>query len=613
MSYFKGFDLNKYPFWEYETDSADIEPFNKINLFIGENNSGKSRLMRNLPLFLQEKQNNSYILEHTYYDELKLQILQFVKSSKNQVIAKFIFFESNNISYDSHHKENCLNSFSAVINNINKKSIAKMSNTFSGLSGYLKTTFNSSYNSQYMVFNVLVERLIDQAKDFDNQLKINCLYSPILRGLRPLDSQTDLYAERTTSDYFDSHINNIEIVTGFSFYSDFKNHLLGDIEDRNRVNDFEKFLSKNFFDEKEIAIIPKFNSDVLNIKIDDEERAIHELGDGIQSIILLTFKLFMEKGPRVFLFEEPEIYMHPGLQRKFLESLFDERFKNFQFFFTTHSNHFLDLTLEYDEINMYSFSKLVEKNSLPELQYGFKINYIDSNYIDVLNNLGVRSSSVLLSNCSIWVEGITDRLYLKHYLKLYIEKNNLHAYTEDLHYTFIEYGGNNIVHWDFSSETNEDDTMNPFSMSKNIFLITDRDDTIEDGLDKKSERIRELRTLLGEDNFECLKVRVIENLLTPEQIKKTLHNYYKKDYTYDFKELNANYDSLKYEHSMGYILRNNVVNINKGIYKDSNSDLSDKRKFCKSAIKDMTDYDNLSDDAKALTEKIYKFIVTSNK
>ena len=36
-----------------------------------------------------------------------------------------------------------------------------------------------------------------------------------------------------------------------------------------------------------------------------------------------------------------------------------------------------------------------------------------------MDSLGVRNSSVFLANSTIWIEGITDRLYLKKYMEVY--------------------------------------------------------------------------------------------------------------------------------------------------------------------------------------------------
>src|SRR6266481_5930628 len=66
-----------------------------------------------------------------------------------------------------------------------------------------------------------------------------------------------------------------------------------------------------------------------------------------------------------------------------------------------------------------------------------------------------QNSSVFLSNSTIWVEGITDRRYVSHYLDLYqnhlrdeSEANSLSAprrYRQDLHYSFVEYAGATLL------------------------------------------------------------------------------------------------------------------------------------------------------------------------
>ena len=43
---------------------------------------------------------------------------------------------------------------------------------------------------------------------------------------------------------------------------------------------------------------------------------IHELGDGLQNIIVLLYPVFTAEKPTRFFIEEPENNMHPGFQKK---------------------------------------------------------------------------------------------------------------------------------------------------------------------------------------------------------------------------------------------------------------------------------------------------------
>ena len=73
----------------------------------------------------------------------------------------------------------------------------------------------------------------------------------------------------------------------------------------------------------------------------------------------MTYPLFFNKGKNLKIYiEEPDVYLHPGFQRILIETLLNTKgFEDFQYFFTTHSNHFLDMTLDYKEISVYKFTK----------------------------------------------------------------------------------------------------------------------------------------------------------------------------------------------------------------------------------------------------------------
>ena len=135
-----------------------------------------------------------------------------------------------------------------------------------------------------------------------------------------------------------------------------KKMLLGSHGERVQVHEFETFLSNNFWQGKPITLIPDYESDALKVHIkntgSDEDREIHNVGDGIQSIIINTFPLFQygvhvradnkDGKPLVLFIEEPEMMMHPSMQRVLVETFMQKNdFPNLQVYLTTHSNHFL--------------------------------------------------------------------------------------------------------------------------------------------------------------------------------------------------------------------------------------------------------------------------------
>lgn len=115
------------------------------------------------------------------------------------------------------------------------------------------------------------------------------------------------------------------------------------------ITRFETFLSKYFFGNQPVQLnaIKHDHIEEVFVKIGlENEFPIQQLGDGIQSIILLTFPLFdhQDKAGHLVFYEEPELYMHPGMQRIFVDVI--RSFKNAQCFIVTHSNHLIDSSLD---------------------------------------------------------------------------------------------------------------------------------------------------------------------------------------------------------------------------------------------------------------------------
>lgn len=362
-----------------------------------------------------------------------------------------------------------------------------------------------------------------------------------------------------------------EIFTGLELYQRLKEMLLGEPEDKERVKEFENFLSKDFFDSKQITLTPKEGETTVHVKIGDEKQLpIYNLGDGLQNLIILTFNIFMESDRCIFFIEEPDLCMHPGFQRIFLQVLL--KFDQHQYFIPTHSNHFLDMTLDFLNISVYLYKKIVENNKSK-----FNIESVSNKDKNILLELGVQNSSVFLTNATIWVEGITDRLYLKAYMqKFQNEHPEFLNLKEDIHYSFVEYQGANLVHWTFESDNSENECINANFVCGKSFLIADGD------IAKKGNRIEIFEIALG-NNFMVLDCKEIENLIPLNVLKKIIEN--------DVEKLNKKVDELKYEEysksekGLGFYI-DNKLSIDK--FSTESGTVKNKVDFCKKAISIMT-------------------------
>lgn len=604
-------------------NKESISKLSRLNIFIGANNSGKSRFLRKI---FNERENEIFP-GYFELDEINMKIKE-LNSIKDKIFAQNrieIFLGANGIRIQK--DTNVIEPIQKVRIDHNQRHILEKYSQLSSLSsapnGQFKAERGYSANPDTMaMLNPIIEHINSVQESVKGNFpekprEFKYLYIPVLRGLRPIQFEGnnakyhDSYLQRSIIDYFDNK-REVDVFTGLSFYEELKDHLLSKREKRDIIKEFEDYLSDTFF-EKRVTLTPDQKTNLVRIEIGEDEKLIHDLGDGIQQIIILTFRLFLNQNSNLLVFiEEPEIYLHPGLQRILVETLMDKRFPNFQYFITTHSNNLLDLTLDHQNISIYTFSRKETNHENPD----FKIENVKSGDSRILDLLGVKNSSIFLANCTIWVEGITDRLYIKKYLDVYFkylqnnENRNYIEYKEDLHYSFIEYHGSNITHWSFLDDVSEDPTMSVEKICNKIFLITDKDKTSDNGDSKKDHRIKKLEECLGE-HFHCLPVIEIENTLSEKVLKNVIANYercdpHKLDFDHDFTE-----DHYKTEYLGAFI--NDKLKNRKRNYSSGSGTISDKGRFCRKALKFIETYEDMSDTAKKLCDKLIKFIKDSNK
>ncbi len=596
----------------------NLKPISKINIFVGANNSGKSMFMRLLSTtkdFLVDtsvieisEETKEFFSKYSELIQNKFSDLYVVDGvSKNSILAFLQVF----LGEMQAHPElsNLLIYFDTLKSNLESVVKININSTFNHTNGFQNVAPFSPDDIEKIVFEsenalAVVNKIIDDCKN-DETKDANRVYIPVLRGLRPLDEHfTDYYKNRTNNDYFlenaqDNSTPNI--FTGLNFYRELTDLLLGNNEQRRLVQQYQNFIRKNLFGDEPVELVPNQTTKTVVVKIGDEiEREIHLLGDGIQSAIILTFLPFVTKDPTYFFIEEPEIYLHPGLQRKILE-FFDKKCENHKFFLTTHSNHFLDITIDIKDVSIFTFRKRLEDVEHNEKSANFIIEAVDGTDQSSLELLGVRNSSVFLVNATIWVEGITDRWYLRKMLNSYIEQNGIRKVEEDVHYCFVEYAGSNITHWSFLDE--EEYPIEVDRLCSKAILVTDLDG------DTKLKRKAKLEAKLG-DRLIILNCREIENSLNYEVIKSVVAEYEKIDKTNlpDF-----SYEDYR-EIYLGNFIETTVLTENpkrKGGYKGDSGTIKDKVAFCEKAL-DKIEYSNLPDSTQDIVKRIYDFITEQN-
>lgn len=577
----------------------------KINIFIGTNNSGKSKFMRK------------------------------IMASESFILLNEIIF--NNINSN-------VSLYRSIKSLVRRIDIRAQLNELKGM---------DSFYNRYQDLDLYT---------ITNQPKI--YYIPTLRSAHTLyidksdtSSHKSKIYEKIEDDIFSDTLrknyeidDRVDIFTGVHLHKNILNARNSKRETRKKFENFEKFISKNFFDGKTIDIIAEFDKDanrkgdntkeIISIHIEGEKysRDLFNLGDGIQALIILMYKIFLAEDNSYIFIDEPEINLHPGMQRLFLEQIksnSDLVKKNLTYFISTHSNHFLDLTLEKNNISIYSFYSKVEDDGEKRLI----IKNANSGDNEILKNIGVNNSSVFMANSSIWVEGISDRIYIRAFLKSYCEYKRVKFPKEDIDFAFFEYAGFNIDHYFFS---NIDDSsmqdmiisdVKAMALSNRIFLLADSDNArANTSKGKRIAKIESAKSL----NFEPKIIRdyrEIENFIPNEvwkevlihlcnkslvksngdeirgKISKALDDIkaesYKKKYVGEF--LNAIREHIG-KISSSYILNSSEYEIRKD---DSFGTLTNKRALSELVAMKEFSWDILSKNKgiKELTEAVYNFIV----
>lgn len=598
--------------------SSELE-FNNINFFIGANNSGKSRFMRGLLKLNNEP--HTYICNKKFFRSLKKDLKNL---EENLNLDEKSMLSRYNLSIDSigiPNENGALSNFTQddydrVSNNLNKLKISIPSKEYNILEWIKK-----------------VQELIDEL-NFTKQNSVkNKTYIPVLRSLFSIPDLPENKFEIVISKLFfkQREDKGITINTGLGLSDDI--YRIYNSRKNRDIKVFSDFLSRNFFENKKVELFADIkNEKLITIGLDGGAfRGVNEIGDGIQSLLLLLFPIFTAYENDVFYIEEPETNLHPGFQRIFIETLLTNEFiikKNLKFFFTTHSNHFLDLTLRNDKVSFFQFEKIEEGKHL--IKTKIKPGK------ETLDLLGVNNTSVFLANTSLWVEGPTDRLYLSKFLKLYCEREDEKKphLKEDIDFAFFEYGGNLIAHYLFDIDEEFDDNVirkeiNAFAKANKIYLLADNDNAESGG--EKFRRRKVLEELSNNDNFKYQNtiVKEIENLLPVKVLKDFMKEIVGENVIQKLQGISFVMDDYKSK-GLGEFYEDKFLSLSIPKYKKRNDSKNQmmsfrdgntlksgyKKKLARFVVEGEYTYDDLTkgnDVLKDLIENLYKFITEKKR
>lgn len=161
----------------------------------------------------------------------------------------------------------------------------------------------------------------------------------------------------------------------------------------------------------------------LRLSIDGETDVLVEnLGAGVREVVAVAFSALSGSGPTVLCIEEPENCLHPTAARRLIQSL--ARRTEVQLIVSTHSASVVNSN-PHTVINVERRGTTSTCRTVADARARFR----------AVTQLGHSPADLVLAYCSLWVEGPSDRLYLKAWLE------NVHGLEEGIDYSMMFYGG----------------------------------------------------------------------------------------------------------------------------------------------------------------------------
>lgn len=239
----------------------------------------------------------------------------------------------------------------------------------------------------------------------------------------------------------------------------------------------------------------------VNVLLGGRWFPLESLGTGTEHavVILAARHVYPES---LLCLEEPDAHLHPRLQRRLVSLLRDAEGR--QVAIATHSAHMIDAADTVVAVRLAGTRSSVAVVG-------------DHTLFEALRALGYRASDLLQTNCVVWVEGPSDRIYLLHWLKAIAPE-----LIEGVDFSIVFYGGALLSRLSAMTEELDDPTLvDLWRINRRMWVLMDADRG-EGELKPAVQRLRDEVAEAGAGGTWVTSGYTIENYIDPQVLAEAV-------------------------------------------------------------------------------------------
>jgi len=477
----------------FGSEPAGFDDFLPMNVIIGKNNSGKSSLLDFIEYLTKNwiQGGKDYIPDNLWH-----------QGNEPEVILKCVT--------ENTHVER-----------------GGVGTAFSGFPIKIKIR-SDNQNSKVLKFEHSVRNSLSEtqkdnlANQFENPLK--AYYFKKINVDRNISPEVEGKSKNSTprNDFDESGVGATDIIHRFINDAQLPNEL---VEERLLYSLNEIFSGETKYERIVSQYLEQGGDWEIFLDEDNKERLpLSQSGNGLKTVILILTSIYLIPKIQnrsidkfVYCFEEVENNLHPSLLRRLLAFLYDFALENnTHFFLTTHSSVLIDFFSTKDQ------AQIIHTKHRGDHAITETINsYIGEK--NILDELEFRASDILQTNAVIWVEGPTDRIYLKKWIDLWSDGK----LKEGQHYQCIFYGGRLLSHLTLRDPTDKEieEWIKLLRMNRNSIVVMDSDRNHRNSTyNETKKRIREEADEI-DGHAWLTKLREIENYIP----KNVINNVFEEE------------------------------------------------------------------------------------